>query len=178
MMSEPAVHQLLEDGPEDPLLRLLLVALAHYAYADGDVHIGQRRLSQITGFSSRQLRSLLSRASRDGWIKTVENGTGAGPSVHRLLWIGREPRATSRQTRRKPARARADLGAKRNTSLSLRRSDNTRRRSPQQSGGVERWTNDPDPAAADCPQCDEYGWYTDENGQWRKCNHPTLEAAQ
>jgi hypothetical protein len=91
---------------ESPTVKLVLLALANHADADGRCWPSQKTLAGLTSLSERAIRSALDVLTKDGWIGREERRRPDGSrasDVVTLLFLQAAPAAGSRETQPAPA---------------------------------------------------------------------------
>ena len=119
------------DLPLEPTMKLLLLALADYADANGTAWPSYPTLSARVGITERQLRRLIGQAEDAGYLTRLRGGRGPGNSTrYTLAIIRRTPASPIRGTHASPSKGdmggdKGDMGVrKRGTPTSLEPSMN------------------------------------------------------
>ena len=193
------MHQVLVDGPDDPEMVLLLVAVADFADAAGmHAAVGQRTLARRVRVGLHKVHDLVKAAIDDGWLTVDKPG---GPRVRSVYNFG--PRLIGRADLSTNGNAARGMSAQPGTYLrGTERSSGTqtsddvgRSRTsalPPKGGGRPAGENQRaartesvpraelldinriDPDAAACPDCHGYRRTINDAGYAIDCSHPRL----
>ena len=85
-MSVRLMADVWDNGPENANEVAVLVCLANFADDDGgNCFPGVRRIARMTRYSERTVIRVLARLERDGWMRILQRGNGAGNTSEYLI---------------------------------------------------------------------------------------------